>query len=116
MVIIMKTLIYIVLFTLIAASSVHAKGEYGTFVDDPYKPFDATHHEYETMEITWKVASNVTKECNKMRVRKGYKPFEFEVNACSFWDSSECLIITKTKPTMHSLGHEIRHCFEKDWH
>lgn len=109
------TIIAALLFTLMSAS-VNAKGEYGTFDDDPKKPFDASKHEYETMLITWKVAKDVNKECNKMRVKRGEEPFGFSVDACSSWNGRTCTIITKTKPTMWSVGHEIRHCYEGNWH
>lgn len=105
-----------VLLSIFTSASVNAKGEYGTFDDNPKKPFDASNHNYETMLITWKVVKDVNKECNKMRIKRGVKPFGFSVDACSTWNGRMCTIITKTKPTMWSVGHEIRHCYEGDWH
>lgn len=109
------TIIVALLFTLIS-TSVNAGDEYGTYDDNPKKPFDASNHNYETMLITWKAVKDVNKECNKMRVKRGETPFGFSVDACSSWSGRMCTIITKAKPTMWSVGHEIRHCYEGNWH
>jgi hypothetical protein len=66
--------------------------------------------------ITWKTSSDVMQACNKENRRLGFAEFVESIEACSFWNGASCLIITKPKTTMHIIGHEMRHCFQKHWH
>lgn len=84
--------------------------------DSPTVPFDATKNVTETMIITWKPVSNVQAACEAASRANGYTGFGFAVNACAFWKDNTCTVITKKNPTMHTLGHEVRHCFQGNWH
>ena len=66
--------------------------------------------------ITWKSTDNVQKTCEEESKRRGLGGFKYEVEACSFWSGGICMVITSKKPTMHILGHEIRHCFQGNFH
>jgi hypothetical protein len=84
--------------------------------DNPSANFDASKNTSESLTITWKVVDNVQKVCEEESKRRGYKGFGYTVNACSFWIGNQCTIITKQQTSMHTLGHEIRHCFQGNWH
>lgn len=88
--------------------------------DDPLKPFDGTTQRiYEgPISIEWRLAKgNINEACEKASFEFGNKGFKgADMQACAFYWGEKCVIITKEKPTMHSVGHEIRHCFYGDWH
>lgn len=84
--------------------------------NNPAKPFDATKNEVKTVKITWIYVENIQKECNAEFKRKKIDPLTYAVDACSVWEGDTCTIITKKRPTMHDVGHEVRHCFQRYWH
>lgn len=77
--------------------------------------FDATKNQYSSVEITWVASSDVQKSCEKVFKQRG-TPLTYKVDACSFWIGNKCTIITKTAPTNDDVGHEVRHCFQFNWH
>ena len=101
---------YAILILLLLCKSVWA------FDDDPRKPFDATKNYFETVRITWKPVADVQKSCALEYSRRRMVKLTWSVDACSYWVKDECTIITKIKPNMHDVGHEVRHCFQRDWH
>jgi hypothetical protein len=70
--------------------------------------------------ITWEQADSVQKRCNQESKNRGLGGFSYSVEACSFWGKrlgfDVCHIITEKKTSMATLGHEIRHCFQGDFH
>lgn len=66
--------------------------------------------------VTWLVVGNVQRTCERESHKRGYGGFGYGVEACSFWTKSQCTIVTSTKPTMHNLGHELRHCYQGAFH
>lgn len=88
------------------------------FDDNPKRPFSTTENEHETMLITWKPVDNVQKVCQDEYKRRGHGAFNYLVVACSFWNNNTktCTIYTRKNPTMHDVGHEIRHCYQGNWH
>lgn len=86
------------------------------YQDDPYTKFNASKLSTETMPVTWKRAADPMKACDAESKRVGNGGFKYTVQACSFWTDKTCVIITGTKTNLHTLGHEIRHCFQGDWH
>jgi hypothetical protein len=84
--------------------------------DDPNKPFSAIKNIHDTVNITWRPVTNVQKVCEAESKKRGHLGFGYAVDACSFWEGNDCTIITSRNPTMHSLGHEVRHCFQGNWH
>lgn len=92
----------------------NANAYLGTW-NDPLKPFDATKNNQREVKIEWMVVDDVVAECNKENKRWGFSPLG-PLTACSFWFGNTCKIITSKRPTMHELGHEVRHCFQGAWH
>ncbi len=86
----------------------------------PYERFDATRKMSETVSITWKTVSNVQEVCSAESSRRGKGKFGYTVDACAFWDKTSkgmtCTIVTKPNPNYWDIGHEMRHCFQGNWH
>lgn len=60
---------------------------------------------YPTMKVEWKAVDDVPAECGNP-LSKG----------CAFIENNKCLVITGRDTNLAILGHEIRHCFEGQWH
>lgn len=86
------------------------------FNDDPNRPFDASSNFTTTSTINWRTVDDVQKACEAESRKRGFKGFGYAVQACSFFDGNQCTVITGKQTTMHSLGHEVRHCFQGNWH
>jgi hypothetical protein len=62
--------------------------------------------------IRWVVVENVSAVCqNKMPALSGQR-----ILACSEYNNHSCTIYTGLITDMAIVGHEIRHCFEGQWH
>ena len=82
---------------------------------DPESRFNATKKR-DKSNITWKLTDNVQKTCEDESRRRGLGGFGYSVDACSFWDADSCIIITAQNTTLHEIGHEMRHCFQGNYH
>lgn len=83
---------------------------------NPDAPFNAHSNAKTRVTVSWLVSSNVQHSCETESRRRGLGGFGYGVDACSFWDATHCTIVTSTRPTMHQLGHELRHCFQGNFH
>jgi hypothetical protein len=98
---------------LVVSSSVHG------FDNSPNRLFDTGNMERSSSNVTWIVAKNVQQVCNEEIKKVGAKALTYKVNACAIWFSppnNRCVIITEEKVSMHTLGHEVMHCFFGHWH
>ena len=84
--------------------------------DDPNVPFNAGDVQKTPMSITWLPVDNVQRVCEAESRKRGNNGFGFSFEACSFWEGNSCTVITKKRPNMHTLGHEMRHCYQGNWH
>jgi len=93
-------------------------GAYAFGWDNPTKPFSAESNERETTLITWKPVDDIQGVCLRESKRRGFGTYDYKVDACTFWNfaTRTCTIYTKKRPTMHDLGHEMRHCYQGNWH
>ena len=86
----------------------------------PYERFDGTKKMSDTVTITWKTVPNVQEVCSKESLKRGKGKFGFAIDACAFWDKTSkgmtCTVVTKPTPNYWDLGHEMRHCFQGNWH
>jgi hypothetical protein len=83
---------------------------------NPEETFDARKNEYKTIELTWLVVDNVTAACSAESKKRLGKSFGYAVDGCSFWEGPKCTIITGRSTTVHTIGHELRHCYQFNWH
>ena len=70
-----------------------------------------------TVQVSWYAVGNVKQVCDDLFKAHGIKTI-FMVQGCAVWkeDFSQCTIITSTNTSTHILGHELRHCFEGNFH
>ncbi|CAB4133565.1 hypothetical protein UFOVP257_287 [uncultured Caudovirales phage] len=85
---------------------------------DPESNFDATRNFTDASLIKWVVTKDVQGTCEAESRKRNMGGFGYPVEACSFWDAGgkSCIIITNTNTTMHAIGHEMRHCFQGNYH
>ena len=90
------------------------------FEEDPKQRFDASNKETSQSTVTWITVENVQMACEAESKRMGFNGFGYGVRACSFQYTSQgkefCKIITRVNPNLHEIGHEMRHCFQSNWH
>ncbi len=78
----------------------------------PLNPtFKTQSQSYGAILIDWKTTDDPTSVCrNSPHI---YNP---HVIACAIRQGLRCTIYTKRTLDLATLGHEIRHCYEGDWH
>ena len=58
--------------------------------------------------------------CDKESIRRGTGKFGFKIDACSFWDKTpsgdKCTIVVAKRTNNDTIGHELRHCFQGNFH
>jgi len=84
--------------------------------DDPSATFDARQKDRTSIRVEWRAVDDVRAVCSKLSVSRGYSPITIAIHACSVQDGNVCTIYTKNETSMHTLGHELRHCFQGRWH
>ena len=88
------------------------------YQEDPHQQFDMTRNESNQVKISFIHSSNVQSTCSSEAIKRGKIPFNFSVEACSFWnwDKTECTIVTANTANFHTIGHEVRHCLQGNFH
>ncbi len=84
--------------------------------ESPYDKFPADKSITTNSNIIWKSATNVQAACHAESLRRNLGGFHHAVEACSFWSKDECTIITAKNVTYWAVGHEVRHCFQGEFH
>lgn len=92
-----------------------------TFAEDkPFELFDTKANEVNNVVVNWITTNNVQKECQQQAKSRGNPQFTIRVEACSFWETTlgmrVCTIVTEKRTNLDTLGHEMRHCFQGNWH
>lgn len=83
---------------------------------DPFEKFDTAKNFTNQSKITWVVADNPTAACAAERTRRGFPQYAGKVMACSFWEQTQCTIITSKLTDRDTIGHELQHCFQGNFH
>lgn len=63
--------------------------------------------------ITWIVSNDPTATCKQLFPALRHRLI---LPACAGWDDDICTIVTGSVTTHQLLGHEVRHCFEGNFH
>ncbi len=91
-----------------------------SYEDQPYRNFNTQNNTVNKSEIVWRQASDINEACERESRRLGNKGFGYALLACSFWersgDKTICTIITSKATNLVTLGHEVRHCFQGEFH
>lgn len=78
----------------------------------PLNPtFETQSSDYGAILIDWKTVDDPEQVC-----AQGKKSRNTKILACSIRRGLRCTIYTKRALSLALLGHEIRHCYEGDWH
>ena len=62
--------------------------------------------------IEWIVVEDLDQAC----YGKPKNPGQGELRGCAKFNKTKCFVYTKKETTLANLGHEMRHCFEGQWH
>lgn len=84
--------------------------------EDPEHLFNVQKLNYNKITLEWIRVDDVQAACEKQSQNRGLGGFKIAVQACSFWTGNNCVLITSKKASLHSLGHEVRHCFQGAYH
>jgi len=89
--------------------------------EDPHQQFDMTSNMTNNVTISFIQTKNVQATCDLESRKRGGKGFGMSVEACSFWDRTmsgpdSCVIVTSTTANFHTIGHEVRHCIQGNFH
>jgi hypothetical protein len=87
-----------------------------SFNDDPTTLFDTRSNYTNESNIKWTPVENLQETCEKESRKRGFGGFNYPIKACTFFDGNKCDIFTSKNLNMHTLGHEVRHCFQGNYH
>lgn len=70
------------------------------------------------VKVRWEVRDNVVEVCSRAAKISTAQAWMTPPLACAMWNvaSKECVIITGKVVSHVELGHELRHCFEGNFH
>ena len=85
---------------------------------DAYANFSTKPNRTNTLSVSWMVVptAKVQATCDAISMDSGLGGFGYAVDACSFWQKNACVIVTGEQTTHSTLGHEIRHCYQGNFH
>ena len=88
------------------------------YQEDPHEEFLMTRNMTNRTTITFRPVNNVQAACDAESKRLTGQGFGFGVDACSFWNNegTQCTIITGPTANFHTIGHEVRHCIQGNFH
>ena len=89
--------------------------------ETPYEKFSTDKNFTNVSNIHWEQVDNIQEVCDGIRIKQGLPRYGYKLEACSVWSRSfffvnTCTIFTARKVNMWTVGHEIRHCFQGDFH
>ena len=85
---------------------------------DSFTPLPKNARLMNDVKVRWEIHDNVTELCSRAVKMSPTQAWMTPPLACAMWNvaSRECLIITGQKVSHVVLGHELRHCFEGNFH
>lgn len=93
---------------------------FNVLADDAFAEFDATHNNLNETMISWHAVGDLQASCNSESHKRGGKGFNYSLQGCSFWGKRNgrnyCDIYTPSAVDLETLGHEVRHCFQGEFH
>ena len=70
--------------------------------------------------LTLPTLEAVRQRCDLESTKRGKGKFGYKIDACTFWErtplGNSCTIVIPEKTNNDTLGHEVRHCFQGDFH
>ncbi len=70
------------------------------------------------VRVRWEVRDDVAQVCSQKVSSLGAQTVQAAPIACAVWNvpAQECVIVTARQVNHVTLGHELRHCFEGNFH
>ncbi len=107
--------------TTTSAAPLQAVGTRETNVMDDYHLVMPTTRNRKEVKIKWVTVDSTDKVCADLVVKAGHPRPKYGTNGCSTWSHNSigvdtCTIYTKKNTTMGTVGHEVMHCFQGEFH
>jgi hypothetical protein len=107
---------FLIGMALIPTNKTKIKTKTNPFTESPYDHFDYQDNITSFTYVHWIQVDNIQKACDDL---KG-TPYLTPVVACAVYRSyffiNVCSIYSAKRLNMWTLGHEMRHCFQGDFH
>ena len=93
--------------------------------DDAYSFYSTSKNQVSEVTIQWITVKDIQKSCEAESRKRGNNGFSYALDACSFWDDKKdwsgktkrtCQIYTAKKTNNDTVGHEVRHCYQGEYH
>ena len=68
------------------------------------------------VELKFVDQKDIQKTCDTLSRKYGNNGYGYGVLACTFFWKDKCVVVVPTKVDMRTIGHEMMHCFQGDWH
>lgn len=69
-----------------------------------------------TIELKYVEPTDIQKTCDTLSRKFGNNGYNYGVLACTFFWDDKCVVVVPKKVDMRTVGHEMMHCFQGDWH
>ena len=69
-----------------------------------------------TVELKYVEPQDIQKTCDSLSRKFGNNGYKYGVLACTFFWDDKCVVVVPKKVDMRTVGHEMMHCFQGDWH
>lgn len=69
-----------------------------------------------TVELKYVEPNDIQKTCDTLSRKFGNNGYNYGVLACTFFWDDKCVVVVPKKVDMRTIGHEMMHCFQGDWH
>ena len=93
---------------------------YAEVVETPFDMFSLEDNVVSNSNITIRVVKNIEEMCRKNGRKNLHQITSKNVEACSTWSfsggKSTCIIFASKDIDYWILGHEVRHCFQGNFH
>ena len=85
---------------------------------ESFTPIPASARDMNDVKVRWEVRQNVAEFCGRAAKITTAQAMFTPPLACAVWNvaSKECVIVTGPQVSHVALGHELRHCFEGNFH
>ena len=88
--------------------------------ETPYDKFSTNSNFTKEVKVVWVGVDNVRATCDAESKKRGLGGLNVPMEACSFWDKgfsgNTCTVFTPKKLDYWIIGHEMRHCFQGNFH
>jgi len=80
--------------------------------------FDMRDNTKKSVKITLESVDpkQIKSACDRKSKELGFGGLPHPALACAFWRGNNCHIIVPHKVDMRTIGHEVMHCFQGNWH